>query len=93
MFRTRMLDRWLFDITVQVMEVSLVDNADILVAPDRLDIFILEEPVKMDFLSFVGVGPASRSHILRWDVATSAVENCVSLVTPPKYIPVGAMAG
>ena len=92
-FRTGMLDRGLFDITVQVMEVSLVDNADLLVAPDRLGIFTLEEPLKMDVLSFVGVDPAQRDRIQRWDVAKSAVEDCVSLVTPPKDIPAGAVAG
>jgi hypothetical protein len=81
-YRTRMLDRGLYDITVQVMEVSLADHADIMVAPDRLDIFTLEEPVKMDVLSFEGVDPANRNRIHRWDVAKSAVENCVSLVTP-----------
>ena len=74
-YRTRMLDRGLYDIIVQVMEVSLADHADILVAPDRLDIFTLEEPVKMDVLSFVGVDPANRNRIQRWDVAKSAAEN------------------
>ena len=82
-----MLDRGLFDITVQVMEVSLVDNADLLAAPDRLEIFTLAEPLKMDVLSFVGVDPAQRDRIQRWDAAKSAVEDCVSLVTPRKISP------
>ena len=82
-----MLDRGLFDITVQVMEVSLVGNADLLVAPDRLEIFTLAEPLKMDVLSFVGVDPAQRDRIKGWDVAKSAVEDCVSLVTPRKISP------
>lgn len=77
----------LLEVAVQPLERWCPMSRDPCKLGEEANVFVLEEPTKIDILRLCGVDPAKREFFQEWEVGESDIEGCVLLHSPKMLRP------